>query len=104
MTDWLAGRAEDFSEGCRKILTAGEREVVVLQVQGSFHAYENLCMHMGGPVGEGTIITKDAELYLVCPVHGWRYNAATGVCATDERLTLNKYPVVEREGSIYVVT
>ena len=103
MADWLAGPVQDFAEGQRRIFIAGEHEIVVLHVQGSFHAYENLCSHMGGPVGEGTILTKGAELYLVCPVHGWRYDVATGVCAGDERQRLQKYPVVEREGNVYVV-
>jgi nitrite reductase/ring-hydroxylating ferredoxin subunit len=75
---------------------------------------------MGGPVGEGIILGKveavldeqkrlveerfsETELHLICPWHGWEYDVTTGVCAGDKRLRLKKYPVVERDGNVYVV-
>jgi nitrite reductase (NADH) small subunit len=120
MTDWLAGPVDEFTEGRRKVFVAGEHEIVLLRVQGSLHAYENQCLHMGGPVGEGIILGKveavldaqkrlveerfsETELHLICPWHGWEYDVATGVCAGDRRLKLKQFPVVEREGHVYVV-
>ena len=119
MAEWLVGPAQDFTEGRRKIFEAGDHEVVLLRIQGGFHAYENVCLHMGGPVGEGIILGKveavlddqkrvveerfsDTELHLICPWHGFEYDVATGVCAGDKRLRLKKYPVVERDGNVYV--
>jgi len=48
----LVRRRQDFDGGARKIMTVGDREVGVLQHDGRFYAYENRCVHRGGPVCE----------------------------------------------------
>jgi nitrite reductase (NADH) small subunit len=103
MTDWLAGPVAELPEDGRKIFVADGHEIVLLRVQGRFRAYENECLHMGGPIGQGVIGGTDSGQYLACPVHGWRYNLATGVCLGNQRLQLRSFPVVVREGNVYVV-
>ncbi len=98
----------------------GEREVGVLHHDGRFYAYENRCVHQGGPVCEGRILGRvetvladdktvlgerfsETETHLICPWHGYEYDLSTGVCAADRRLRLRRYEVVERGEDIYVL-
>jgi len=117
--EWLVGDAADFAEGDRVIVEVAGREVGVFRHQGGFVAYENTCLHQGGPACEGMLVGKvEAVLapdrsvagerfsadvkHVVCPWHGWEYELATGVCAADRRLRLRRFEISEREGKVYV--
>jgi nitrite reductase/ring-hydroxylating ferredoxin subunit len=119
MPEVYAGRVEDYTDGRRALVSIDGRDVFVFERNGRFHAFENVCRHMGGPVGEGMLIGKveailddqgrhlgdrfsDTEIHIVCPWHGWEYDIETGICAADRRIRLRRYEAVEREGAIYV--
>jgi nitrite reductase (NADH) small subunit len=119
-TEWLVGRVSDFEGGRRKIVSIRGREVVVFNWNDQFRAFENNCLHMGGPVGEGLLIGKveavvdanrrvlyerfsDEVVHLVCPWHGWEYDVATGEVSGDRRRRLRRYSTVERAGRVYVI-
>ena len=119
-TEIYAGRVSDFTDGRRALVQVDGHDVFVLRHDGRFFAYENVCPHMGGPVGEGVVIGKveallDAdraqhgeqfstdEFHLVCPWHGYEYEIETGRCAANPRLHLWKFETVEREGEVYVI-
>jgi nitrite reductase (NADH) small subunit len=116
----LVGQRSEFDGGARKILTVGDREIGVIHHDGSFYAYENRCVHQGGPVCEGRILGRveavvaddqsitgesfsATEIHLICPWHGYEYDLATGECAADRRLHLRRYKVVEKGDQIYVL-
>jgi nitrite reductase/ring-hydroxylating ferredoxin subunit len=120
MAEVLAGRASEFDPEHRKLVTVGGREVVVFKHGEAFYAFENACLHMGGPVGEGVILGKveavlgddgrllgerfsEDEIHLVCPWHGWEYDIATGRCAGDRKRKLMKFETVLRGEDVYVV-
>lgn len=94
-TEVYAGRVEDYTEGRRVLVSVEDREVFVFERAGRFYAFENVCRHMGGPVGEGVLIGKveavldetgrhlgdrfsKTEIHIACPWHGWEYDLATG--------------------------
>ena len=100
-------------------MTVGDREIGVLQHAGRFYAYENRCVHQGGPVCEGRILGRvevvlaedktvlgerfsDTETHLICPWHGYEYDLETGECAADRRRRLRRFEVVERGEEIYL--
>ena len=116
----LVGRADEFKDGDRRLVTVGDGEVGVFRHEGAFYAYANRCVHQGGPACEGMIIAKveekilpdgtsaglyfsDTVTHVVCPWHGYEYDIKTGVCAADSRLRLRKYDVIERDGGVYIV-
>ncbi len=120
MTEIRAGSVSDFSDGRRVMLRVDGREVVVLEHAGRFFAFENVCRHMGGPVGEGILMGKveavldedkrqlrerfsTTQIHLVCPWHGWEYDIATGECAANRRIRLRRYEAVQRGDDVYVV-
>ena len=119
MADVLVGLVSDFEDGRRKVITRGDKELVVFQHRGRFHAFENTCVHMGGPVGEGLILGKveavldddkcfvlerfsEDEMHLICPWHGWEYDIETGEYAGDRRKRLRRYETIQKEDRIYV--
>jgi nitrite reductase/ring-hydroxylating ferredoxin subunit len=120
MGEHLAGRSREFQEGGSKIVRIGDVEIGVFRRTGSLYAYENRCVHQGGPACEGAIMAKveavlgtdrvylgerfsEEEAHLVCPWHGWEYDLATGECVADRRLRLKRYSVIERGDEVYVV-
>lgn len=118
-TEVYAGRVQDFADGQRVMVTIGTRDVFVFERGGRFYAFENVCRHMGGPVGEGMLIGKvesvldeehrhvrdrfsTSEIHIVCPWHGWEYDIETGECAANRRIRLRRFDAVERGGEVYV--
>ena len=68
----------------------GERTVAICDVEGVLCAVQGECPHQNGPLGQGNVI----DGVLVCPWHAWEFH-----CDGDE---LDKYPVEERGGEIFV--
>jgi len=119
-TELLVGKEDDFESGGPQIVLANGREVAVLRVDGTFHAFSNVCLHQGGPVGEGTVLPRveavvdengrlqsekfsSEILHLICPWHGWEYDLTTGQCVADRSLSLRKYQVKVRSGDVFIV-
>jgi nitrite reductase/ring-hydroxylating ferredoxin subunit len=120
MSEIRVGPASSIEEGDRRIVMHGDIEIGVFRWQGKFYAYENLCVHQGGPACEGLIMHKvedvlatdrtfvrqtfsETDVHFVCPWHGYEYDLKTGECVGDRRLKLRRYKVVERGGEIFVV-
>jgi nitrite reductase/ring-hydroxylating ferredoxin subunit len=116
----LVGQSTALADGERRILMHGGVEIGVFKWDGRFYAYENLCVHQGGPACEGLIMHQvedvladdrtfvrqkfsDTDVHFVCPWHGYEYDIKTGECIGDRRLKLRTYPVVERNGEVFVV-
>src|SRR4051794_2513121 len=120
MTEWLGGGGADFDDDSRKIVTAGEREIVVFRRDDRLYALDNTCIHMGGPVGEGLILGKveavlsedkrflgerfsEDEIHIACPWHGWEYNIETGRCAGNSDWGLTRYQTIQRGDDVFVI-
>jgi nitrite reductase (NADH) small subunit len=64
----------DLSElkpGECKTVEADGRAIAIFNVAGVVYALENVCLHQGGPLGDGDL---DGNV-VTCPWHGWQYNA-----------------------------
>ena len=65
------------------------KTLAVFNVDGTFHAIDNTCIHRGGPLGEG-----DVEGSIVtCPWHGWQYDDTTGACVANPTTKVDRYEV-----------
>ena len=121
MPEIHVAKASQFPDGDRRIVSHGGTEIGVFHWQGQFFAYENLCLHQGGPACEGVMMHKvedvlgadktwqgqkfsKDEIHFVCPWHGYEYDLKTGECAADRKLKLKSFNVVKRGEDIYVVT
>ena len=120
MPEVFVAKAAQFPDGERRIVRHGDSEIGVFHWQGQFYAYENLCVHQGGPACEGLMMHKvedviapdrtwhgqkfsGDEIHFVCPWHGYEYDIKTGECAADRKLRLKSFEVVRRGEDVYVV-
>jgi 3-phenylpropionate/trans-cinnamate dioxygenase ferredoxin component len=69
----VATRAE-LPLGGKKLVEVDGRPIAVFNVEGAFHAIDDVCTHDGGPLAEGELIGCEIE----CPRHGARFDVRTG--------------------------
>lgn len=70
-------KVADVSElppGGKKLAEIEGRAIAVFNVEGVFHAIDDVCTHDGGPLAEGDL--EGCEIR--CPRHGARFDVRTG--------------------------
>jgi nitrite reductase (NADH) small subunit len=67
----------------------GDNTYAICNVGGRLTAFDGICPHAGGPLGQGAI---DGNR-LICPWHAWEYDCATGVNDYDDNVKLSAFPV-----------
>jgi len=78
-----------------------DAQLVIFRHEGKLHSLTNICPHMREPkmykgrIKHGTIS---------CPMHGWRFNATTGLNLNKKVgvKDLKTYDILEKDGYIYV--
>ncbi|HET6466529.1 MAG TPA: Rieske 2Fe-2S domain-containing protein, partial [Nitrospiria bacterium] len=79
MADFVTvANAKDIGPGESRVVDVHGEEVALFNLNGTFYAIDNMCVHQGGPLGEGMLEGED----VICPWHSWKYNVKTGVCST----------------------
>jgi nitrite reductase/ring-hydroxylating ferredoxin subunit len=73
----ICGVSDLPGEGEVREIEAGSQTYCLARVNGRISALDNVCLHEGGPLGQGVIEAGQ----IVCPWHGWRFDALTGICA-----------------------
>ena len=99
MPEVFVAKAAQFPDGERRIVAHGGIEIGVFHWQGKFYAYENLCVHQGGPACEGIMMHKVEDVLALTaagraevfrrrdtfrlPLARYEYDLETGECAAD---------------------
>jgi len=96
----LAQKSELPPEGEVKEFPCGDRVICVANVNGTISAIDNVCLHQGGPLGEGTIEGGK----VVCPWHGWQYDPRTGQVVGNPGAKVAVYPIMIENGEVMVET
>jgi nitrite reductase (NADH) small subunit len=94
----LTTQAELPAPGEAKEFEVAGKFICLANVEGNITAMDNFCMHMGGPLGQGYL--DGAKL--VCPWHGWEYDATTGELVGDAKSKLALYPIKVENGDVLV--
>jgi nitrite reductase (NADH) small subunit len=119
MADLFVCHAGELKDGDLRIVEVKDFEIGIYRRGDKYYAYRNHCLHQGGPVCEGVMMPKVVELiapdhtlkgqdfdydemHIVCPWHGYEYKLETGECATDAKLRLQRFKIVERDGDVFV--
>jgi nitrite reductase (NADH) small subunit len=119
MTEYRAGRLDDFKDGGRLLLKCDSAEIGIFMIEGELYAWYNECAHRGGPVCQGRIMKRvvepvandgtvrtlgyhDKDIHIVCPWHGYEFNIKTGEHPGRAALKLRKAKVTVRNGAVYV--
>ena len=81
-----------------KEFPCGDKMVCAANLDGSVYAIDNVCLHAGGPLGQGTI--EDGKV--VCPWHGWKYDLKTGQATHNPNARLAVYPIRIENGDVMI--
>jgi nitrite reductase (NADH) small subunit len=81
-----------------KEFPCGGKMICVANVNGTYSAIDNVCLHRGGPLGEGMIENGK----VVCPWHGWAWDPQTGEAAHNASAKLAVYPLKIENGEVLI--
>ncbi len=79
----------DVTPGSGMVVEVNEKAIAVFNLDGTFYAIDNTCLHRGGPLGEGDV---EGDV-VTCPWHGWQYNVKTGGCVNNPSAKVTSYEV-----------
>ena len=91
-------RFDELKEGEGRRFMVDETEVAVFKINNVVYALSNICPH------QHTALIYDGFIedeFVVCPVHGWKFNLKTGKQPKGEN-GLNSFPVIIVEDEVYV--
>jgi nitrite reductase/ring-hydroxylating ferredoxin subunit len=81
-----------------KEFTLGDKVICVANVNGTITAMDNICLHRGGPLGQGVIDGGK----LVCPWHGWQWDPTTGEAVHNPAAKVAVYPLKMENGDVMI--
>jgi nitrite reductase/ring-hydroxylating ferredoxin subunit len=67
-------KTDEIPVGRAKLVEVSGKEIALFNVGGSYHAIDNTCTHVGGPLCEGEL--DGAEV--TCPWHGAVFDVTSG--------------------------
>lgn len=75
MSDFIKIAAiDEIPPGQAKLVEVAGNEIALFNIGGQFHALDNSCTHVGGPLCEGEISGSE----VTCPWHGAVFDIASG--------------------------
>lgn len=118
-TEYCVAAADELTEGGRLIIDVAGLTIGLFRTGGAVLAFRNVCPHQGGPACQGRLISRvrekldadqrslgmafdDSDPHVVCPWHGLEFSLKTGEHVTNPNYALQRFPVEERDGQIYV--
>jgi len=93
----VAQKAEIQPGKCKTLDVAGT-PVALFNVDGSYFAIHNTCLHRQGPLGEGQLSGN----VVTCPLHGWQYDVKTGQAVQNPSMVVAKFAVKVEGEDVFV--
>ena len=93
----IAEKAE-LNPGQCKIVEVEGKTLAVFNVDGTFYATDNTCLHRGGPLVEGEL---DGTI-VTCPWHWWRYDVTSGTNVNNPTVKVACFPVKVEGSAVFV--
>ncbi|HLH44242.1 MAG TPA: nitrite reductase small subunit NirD [Bryobacteraceae bacterium] len=82
-----------------RAVQTGGIELALFNLGDRFAAIENACPHRGGPLCDGIV----SGAIVVCPLHGWRFDLATGMAArAPQPACVATFPARVENGIVFV--
>ena len=70
-------------------VSLGDQLYAICNVQGQIFGLSGVCLHQGGPLGQGNVV----EGRVVCPWHAWEFDCRTGENCFNPEERVTTYPV-----------
>jgi len=74
------------------------KAVALANVEGKFYAISDVCVHRGGPLGQGELHGK----VVTCPWHGWQYDVTSGKVVQNPTMGVACYSTEVRGDEVFV--
>jgi nitrite reductase/ring-hydroxylating ferredoxin subunit len=81
-----------------KEFPCGAKTICVANLNGVYSAMDNICLHRGGPLGQGMIEGGK----VVCPWHAWAWDPRTGTTDQSSDLKVAIYPLKMENGDVLI--
>ncbi|MCC6610859.1 MAG: non-heme iron oxygenase ferredoxin subunit [Burkholderiales bacterium] len=100
MSGWVdVCPAAEFAPGEHRVVDVDGARVAVFNLDGEFHALEDVCTHDGGELAGGEVAGGE----IVCPRHGARFLICTGEALSAPAYEPTaKFPVRIENGVVQV--
>lgn len=83
-----------------KLLHINGRRIVLGKTEDGYAAFSDYCTHRGASLAGGAMICGTVQ----CPWHGSQFDVKDGtVCAGPARMPIAVYPIVEKNGKVYLL-
>lgn len=82
-------KVQDLKEGEGKTVAIGHRMIAVFTINGTPHAIDDTCPHMGASLSGGYVENG----IVTCPWHAWRFRVTDGVWADNPRIRIGCHQV-----------
>lgn len=96
----IATQSELPANNEAKEFPCGDKTICVANVKGTITAMDNVCLHQGGPLGQG-VIEKGK---VVCPWHGWAWDPVTGQAGHNPGAKVMVYALKIENGDVLIET
>lgn len=93
-----ASKRDEVPPGSIREFQLDGKNVAVANVDGKFFAINNVCLHRGGPLGQGELEGST----VTCPWHGWQYDVTSGKVKVNPAVGVQTYAVEVRGDDIFV--
>jgi nitrite reductase (NADH) small subunit len=93
-----AAKKDEIPAGTIREFQLDGKTVAIANVDGKLYAIDNVCLHRGGPLGEGELHGK----IVTCPWHGWTYDVTTGKTTMNPAIGVQCYPIEIKGDDIFV--
>ncbi len=98
MAFFRATKVNEIPPGTIREFQLDGKTVALANVSGKFFAIHSVCLHRGGPLGEGIL----EDNVVTCPWHGWQYDVSTGKVVQNPSVGVECYAVEVRGDDIFV--
>ena len=69
-----AASTDELSPGQMKLVEMGDERILLVNLEGEYHAVDEVCTHAFAPLSEGDLSGEEVE----CPLHGGVFSTRTG--------------------------
>jgi len=90
--------ADDLWIGDMDAFVIADKPVLLVNVDGAFKAYADVCPHQAVKLSEG----KFDGCVLTCRAHRWEFDATTGLSINPSNQRLVEYPVRVVDGMVQI--
>jgi nitrite reductase (NADH) small subunit len=91
-------RKDEIPEGSIREFQVEGVTVAIANVCDKFYAINNICLHRGGPLGQGRL----QGVAVTCPWHSWQYDVTTGKLLTNQTIGVKTYMIEVRGDNLWV--